>query len=99
MGDRDVNVDVSLTVRREVLPGIEQRVMAGVLSKKVHFLAEIYFKTGLETLIQEDSRFKGWKVRFPLVTYPTDLDRSRREDALAALVDWMNGFKYPSSSS
>jgi len=96
MSSRDV--DVSLTVRREVLPDTKQRVMAGVLPKKVDFLEVVYFKAGLEALIEGDPRFKGWEVCFPLVTYPAGLDRLRREEALTVLVDWMDGFKYPSPS-
>jgi hypothetical protein len=82
-----------------VNPDTKQRVLAGVLPKEVHFLEEIYFKTGLEELIEADPRFEGWEVCFPLVTYPADLERTRREAALKALTDWMDGFKYPGSSS
>jgi len=97
MSNREV--DVSLTVRRRVDPGSGRRVLAGVLPKKVSLLGEVHFKAELKELIEEDSRFEGWETCFPLVTYPADLDRSRREKALKALIDWMDGFKYPKSSS
>jgi hypothetical protein len=97
LSNRDV--DVSITVRRRVNPGSKQRVLAGVLPKKVHPLEEIYFKAGLKELLEADPRFEGWEACFPLVTYPADLGRSRRETALKALIDWMDGFKYPNYSS
>jgi|GEM_PF-4721178 len=95
------NLEVSLTVRREVESGGTgwQGVRAGVLSKEVDILEEAPLKAGLRELIETNPLFKGWKMNFPVITYPARLPRIKQDAAMKALRDWIDGFKYPSSSS